>query len=278
MGIDQEYRISLADDYVFKHCMEDVEILKPVLEKLWEKEIREIVEVKKQYHIQPAKDHKSISCDIYARDDRGNIYVVEMQKRPHKGLLERAEFYQGVTIYDQCDLDSALEYSDHPRCYVVFLCCFDVAKIYPTLDFPEFTRVKGCIYGEETKRLCNICNYALIEDKKLQELFKFILNSDTNLHASWYVVQLLQRKVRQMKGEDGMLEVLELNEDMINVIRAEGKFEGEKNGFEKGISLTNASIIMRMIQDQMNLSTIAKYVGLSVPEVEQIIHSVESRQ
>ena len=149
-----------------------------------------------------------------------------------------------------------------------------MAKIYPTLDFPDFTRVKGCIYGEETKRFCNICNYALIEDKELQELFKFILNSDTHLHASWYVVELLQRKVRQMKGEDGMLEVLELNEDMINVIRAEGKFEGEKNG----ISLTNASIIMRMIQDQMNLSTIAKYVGLSIPEVEQIIHSVESGQ
>ncbi|MBR3692930.1 MAG: hypothetical protein IKL88_00230, partial [Erysipelotrichales bacterium] len=65
--IREEYKVSLTNDYVFKHCMEEAEILKPVLEKLWEKKIREIVEVKKQYHIQLAKDHKSISCDIYAR-------------------------------------------------------------------------------------------------------------------------------------------------------------------------------------------------------------------
>ncbi|MBE6114308.1 MAG: Rpn family recombination-promoting nuclease/putative transposase [Erysipelotrichaceae bacterium] len=242
--------------------------------------MREIVDVKKQYHIKPAKDHKSISCDIYARDDRGNIYIVEIQKNPHPELLERAEFYQGISVYNECALSKKLRYKEHPRCYVVFLCCFDVAKIYPTLDFPEFTRVKGCIYGEETKRLCNICNYALIEDKELQELFKFILNSDTNLHASWDVIQLLQRKVRQMKGEEDMFELLEFNEAMISDYYDEGWYdgveEGKNVGMEKGRDMAYFDTIMRMVQDQMSVSTIAKYVDLSIPQIEQIIHSATS--
>jgi len=195
-------------------------------------------------------------------------------------LLERAEFYQGISVYNECALSKKLRYKEHPRCYVVFLCCFDVAKIYPTLDFPEFTRVKGCIYGEETKRLCNICNYALIEDKELQELFKFILNSDTNLHASWDVIQLLQRKVRQMKGEEDMFELLEFNEAMISDYYDEGWYdgveEGKNVGMEKGRDMAYFDTIMRMVQDQMSVSTIAKYVDLSIPQIEQIIHSATS--
>ena len=45
--------VDLTNDFMFKHCFPYKEILKPLLEEVWNKEIGEIVEVIPDHHILP---------------------------------------------------------------------------------------------------------------------------------------------------------------------------------------------------------------------------------
>ncbi|MBE6115179.1 MAG: hypothetical protein E7191_08915, partial [Erysipelotrichaceae bacterium] len=202
--------VDLTNDFMFKHCFPYKEILKPLLEEVWNKEIGEIVEVIPDHHIQPTQEHRSIFCDLYVKDSLGDIYILEMQKNIRKELHRRSICYQAISIFDQCTSKRASEekheYDSVARCYIVFLCCFDVSKIFQNIKFPCLEEVPKAIYRSDSMMFVNIKNYALIENERLQELFKFILHSDTSLHASWYVVQLLWEKVREIRRKESMAE------------------------------------------------------------------------
>ncbi|MBR3693316.1 MAG: hypothetical protein IKL88_02200 [Erysipelotrichales bacterium] len=45
-------------------------------------------------------------------------------------------------------------------------------------------------------------------------------------------------------------------------------------GEERGRDITTHNTVLRMLEDHVSVETIAKYVGLTVPEVEAIAHTV----
>jgi len=185
----QEYQaVNLTNDFMFRQCMNDAKILKGVLEEIWSKEIGELVDIQQDHHIQPTQEHRSIFCDIYARDSKGDIYILEMQQWPQKELRKRSKCYQSISIFDQCTTkrtkEEKIEYSSVSECYIAFLCCFDVSKVFQTMKFPIVEEIPKTVYRSDSMMFVDLNNYSLIENERLRELFKFILNSDTSLHAS----------------------------------------------------------------------------------------------
>ncbi|MBR3693900.1 MAG: Rpn family recombination-promoting nuclease/putative transposase [Erysipelotrichales bacterium] len=270
-----ELELNLSNDFLFKHCMSDVEVLQPVLEELWERKIPMLKEVQINNHIQPTMDHKSVYCDVYVRDIEGNIYIIEMQQSHHAGLLERSEFYQGISIYNECAMGKSIEYKDHSRCYIVFLCCFDVSKIYPHIKFPLLEYIPKTIYKDESKMLVNLKNYERVGNKRLQELFKFILRSDLSLHASWYVIELLQGKLGRLKGDKKRMKAFEFTPTMIDDYRDEGRQVGRMEGRSEGVDSTNESVVSRMIEQKFPIETISKITALSYEKIQEIIDRLQ---
>lgn len=266
--IRKEYEaLNVSDDFMFRHCMRQKDILLPILGELWERKIEDLVEIIHNAHIQPILERPSIHCDIYAKDSKGDIYIVEMQQYKQKEILQRSEYYNALSILEETGKKKGNKrYGNVPNCYIVFLCCFDITSVYPELDFPEFAYIPGVVYGEKNKRFINITRYTDIPNKRLQELFKFILHSDIHLHASWYVIELLQKVVARMKGDRDMMMFY-----MSSQAEREDWFEqGMDIGEERGRIFS----VKRMLEDNMSVETIAKYVGLTVPEVEAIAHTV----
>ena len=50
--------------------------------------------------------------------------------------------------------------------------------------------------------------------------------------------------------------------------------QGMDIGEERGRDITTHNTVLRMLEDHVSVETIAKYVGLTVPEVEAIAHTV----
>lgn len=169
LELKKEYEnLNVSDDFMFRHCMRYKEILLPVLEGIWERKITDLVEISHNAHIQPTQEHPSIHCDIYARDDKGNVYILEMQQYTQKEILQRGEYYNAINILEGTEKRSNKRYANIPNCYIVFLCCFDVTKVYPELNFPKFSYIPGVVYGEKNKRFINISRYTDISNIRLQ--------------------------------------------------------------------------------------------------------------
>ncbi|MBE6114682.1 MAG: Rpn family recombination-promoting nuclease/putative transposase [Erysipelotrichaceae bacterium] len=272
-------RVNLTNDFMFKHCFCSKEILKPLLEELWNKEIGEIIEVVPDHRIQLNEEYRSVVCDIYVRDSYGDIYILEMQQWPQKELRKRSVCYQSISIFEQCTKkkagDEKVKYSSVSECYITFLCCFDVEDVFLKEEFPNLEQVPKVIYRSNNMMFVNLKNYALIENERLQELFKFILNSDISLHVSWYVVQLLWEKVRDIRRKETMAETFYVSQGRLDERYDDGKrigiLLGKQKGRSEGIQIGKMDMIQRMYEDDMSVSMIAKYSGMNVSEVQEII-------
>ena len=91
-------------------------------------------------------------------------------------------------MFDHCTLKEKekekIEYSSVSECYIAFLCCFDVSKVFQTMKFPIVEEIPKTVYRSDSMMFVDLNNHSLIENERLRELFKFILNSDISLHAS----------------------------------------------------------------------------------------------
>ena len=59
------------------------------------------------------------------------------------------------------------KYASISECYITFLCCFDVSKIFEREEFPNLEQVPNVIYRSNNMMFVNIKNYSLIENEKL---------------------------------------------------------------------------------------------------------------
>jgi predicted transposase/invertase (TIGR01784 family) len=52
--------------------------------------------------------------------------------------------------------------------------------------------------------------------------------------------------------------------------------EGAKRGREEGTEQTRTAIAIAMLKDELPIDTVAKYIGLSEAEIEQLTESVSA--
>lgn len=68
-------------------------------------------------------DAKGLRFDIYAEDDHGNRFDIEMQVLDKHNLPQRIRFYQSTLALDSYERGE--NYLQARNAYVIFFCCFD---------------------------------------------------------------------------------------------------------------------------------------------------------
>lgn len=115
--------IDLKNDFMFCTVMRKAEYCKPFLEMLLRIPIRELRYAEKQMTMDIAADAKSIRLDVFAGDEAGTVYNIEMQVQSRENLPRRARYYQDMI--DLNLLDKGHDYSELPNNIVIFVCDFD---------------------------------------------------------------------------------------------------------------------------------------------------------
>ena len=112
---------TIKDSFMFEAVMTDGDNCKELLEMVLGRRLTEI-SVSKEHSIDNNPDYKASRLDIFASDEEGTRYNIEMQVATEHTEL-RSRYY-----HSQMDMDILLAGTDYeylPESYVIFICDYD---------------------------------------------------------------------------------------------------------------------------------------------------------
>ena len=149
--------LTITDDFMFSQVMKDEEICKEVVEIILGIKVGKIEFLTSQHEIEINPEAKSITLDVYLRDEK-KVINVELQNGHRLELPKRSRFYQAAADIDNTQPGGT--YSQMKDNYVIFICTFD-----PFLQGKAFYRFEN---------ICMDCNPPLpLRDGT----YKFFLNT-----------------------------------------------------------------------------------------------------
>lgn len=230
---------TIKNNFVFCAVMCDENHCKDLLERVLEIPI-ERVEVSKEKSIVYHPAFKGVRLDVYAKDEMGTHYDIEMQATQKNFMERRSRYYHSQM--DMSFIATGEDYGKLPNSYVIFVC-----------DFDPFGEKKYCYTFEsicaENKRLVLQDGRQSIflstkgenENEVSEELVKFLKfvgakleDSENDFHDSF--VARLQKSVKHVKESREMEERFMLMEEFLKEERAEARAEGLAEGRAEGLA------------------------------------------
>lgn len=220
--------LTIKNNFMFAAVMTEPDNCRELIERALEIEIDHVV-VDKEKSIIYNPEYKSIRLDVYAKDDVGSHFNVEMQVARTE-IVKRARYY-----HSEIDMDILLagkEYERLPNTYVIFICDYDpfgfgkyrytVKRSFlekPEYDYDDgsytvFLSTKGKNRNDVPKELVSFLEYAGADSTHAEDDF----------HDEY--VKQLQQTVTKIKNdrEMGVRYMLfsELLKDEFQAGKAEG--------------------------------------------------------
>ncbi len=221
--------LTIKNNFMFGAVMCDENNCKGFLERVLQFPIAR-VEISKEKSIVYHPEYKGVRLDVYAKDEQGTHYDIEMQAIQKTAIEKRCRYY-----HSQMDMESLLSgeaYENLPNSYVIFICDFDPfgEKKYcytfenVCLENKELVLKDGCksIFlstrgeneGEVSQALVNFLHFVKADLPESEEDFQ-----------DEFVMEL-QKYIKHIKESREMGERFMLFEELLKDERAEGRVEG----------------------------------------------------
>ena len=276
---------------MFEAVMTDGDNCKELLEMVHGRRLTEI-SVSKEHSIDNNPDYKASRLDIFASDEEGTRYNIEMQVATEHTEL-RSRYY-----HSQMDMDILLAGTDYeylPESYVIFICDYDPLgynKYIYTMnthceELPElkhrdgvhtiFLSTKGNNTTEVPEEIIKFLRYVsagLKESEqdfgsdfatKLQRSVKWIKRSRSkwikrsrSKEREYMVLDEIKKKERREGFEEG-IEI--------------GKEAGIEIGKEAGIEIGQSDIVIRLLQKTHDAKQVSDLLDMLIEAIEKIADS-----
>ncbi len=234
--------IGLKNDFMYCTVMRKAEFCKPFLEMVLGISIRELRYAEKQTSIDIAARAKSIRLDVYANDEAGTVYNIEMQVQPKKNLPKRARYYQD--LIDLNLIDKGYKYSALPNSIVIFVCDFDPFGEGDVLYCYENLRMDGSgipLADGTMKVFMNLRGEERDINGELSALVRYMNTGE----ASTSFTRSLDNEVRVVRSnERWRREYMTLQEAL-----DERYQEGQEEGHSQAVAMIDA-VIQRLISEE----------------------------
>ena len=247
-------KIQIKNDVVFCTIFLDEEDCKELLQRILGVRIVKLRVVLNQKVIKNNIYQKGTRLDIYAEDDEGNMYDIEMQLTNTKELIPRSRYYH-------CEMDghqivTGENYETLKQSIVIFLCDFDLfdrnQSVYtfemrcnedPSLSLEEkrktiFVNLHGNRYGLSEK-LCNLLDY-----------FETSVPTDAFTRS-------LERKVEEVKRNDEWRESFVTIEQKIELEARVAREAGLAKGRAEGEEMKLLEMISKKLAKGKSVAQIA---------------------
>ena len=222
---------------------------------------------------------KGVRLDVWAGDDSGKLYDIEVQTTDQKNLAKRLRYYQ--TAIDVSTLSKGSDYNDLPDTFIIFFCPFDYVKA----GLPMYTFKTMCTEKERlqlpdgTTKV--ILNSKAAGKEKNPELKAFLEYMNGKKSENTFVKEL-ERRIVEIKHNDqrrhDYMIMTAFEADAKRMGRQEGIAQGEARGFAQGIrqgfsdgSYRKALETAKLMKNaNCELDFIMQMTGLSQEEVENL--------
>ena len=101
--------LTIADDFIFCSVMQNTALCKRLLSLVLKHKIGTILTLVRQKHINNYPESKAVRLDLMIKDDKGNIYDIEMQTVNERNLAKRTRYYQ--CAIDDSAINKGIDYN-----------------------------------------------------------------------------------------------------------------------------------------------------------------------
>ena len=280
-------KLTLSNDFLFKHVMLRKRICKHILEELLHTQIADITYLEAEQTLDVYPDSHGIRLDVRIADDTDTHYNLEMQVKNTKNpdtknyvLPKRTRYYQALMDIDL--LQKNQEYDLLPPTYIIFICVFD----FFAKENYVYTFKKRCLEDlelelpdEATIMILNTKGTHGSISKDIKSFYDYVnnhvINSDFTKQIDDEISYLkLDSKVRR---EFMLLEARLLDERREAKAEgiAEGKAEGEAIGLTKGKAEEKTAIAKLMLaKGCYSPQEITELTGLSLEKLEKLNNEI----
>lgn len=276
--------VGLDNSYMFRLVMENKELCQPFIERVLDIKITKLIINQPESSIENSLETRGIRMDIYAEDDQGTAYDLEMQTVNIKqwDLAKRVRYYQSAM--DSKALKKSSNYDQLRQSYIIFICTFDPFG----LNLGKYSFKETCLEataGElildngSTHVFINTTGNTKNLSIDLQNVIKYISSGSVaddytrNLHFS--VVE----NRNDVDKERAYMTVEEYARDvgkhMAEEAHKEGIIIGRKEGLLEGGQLKEKEIIANMLKDGMSEEDILRIVPDATYE---LIESIKNQK
>ena len=260
-------KLTLSNDFLFKHVMLRKRICKHILEELLHTEIADITYLEAEQTIDVYPDSHGIRLDVRIADTANTHYNLEMQvKNPvnratGKFLLpKRTRYYQAMLDTDM--LQKGQDYDELSPTYIIFFCLFDFFQDSQRI----YTFKKRCLENlelelpdEATTMILNTKGTHGDISKDIKSFYDYVNN---HIVTTDFTKQI-DDEISYLKLDTKVRREFMLMEARLLDERREGIAEGEANA--------NIATAKRMLSKGCySLNDIAELTNLSLADVEKL--------
>lgn len=287
-------KLTLSNDFLFKHVMLRKRICKHILEELLHTEIADITYLEAEQTIDVYPDSHGIRLDVRIADAANTHYNLEMQvKNPvnratGKFLLpKRTRYYQAMLDTDM--LQKGQDYDELSPTYIIFFCLFDFfqdsQRIYTfkkrclenmnieladeaVIMFLNTLGTKGDV-SPDIQSLFDYINSNTITSNFTREVAETIveIKNDKKVRDAYMTYEMRMKDLRDEAHAEGLAEG---KAQGLAEGKAEGLAEGKAEGLAEGKAKEKTATAKRLLSMGLSVEDIAKATSLSVEQVEKI--------
>ena len=241
----------------FENNIEDTEYL---LHLILENDKIRVEKVIGQYSIANLQGHSS-RLDIYAVDEEGNHFNVEVQRTNSGAIPQRARYH--ADMIDVNHLAEGEDYAALKDTYVIFITEKDVLKENRLLSRVERIILESGNAFNDGSHIVYVNGAKRGDDSELARLMEdfFCSNPDKMQNKK------LAQRARYLKfNEGGVTEMCELMEELAREEAEKAAKKGEKKGEKKA----RREVAKNLLMDGLSIEQVSKNTRLSHEEVEKI--------
>ncbi len=132
--------LTFADDFMFTKILEqNPELCREMLELILARKLGNLACINREKPIEITADGRGVRFDIYAEEDHGTVYDVEMQNAIIDSLPKRSRYAQ--SMIDLNLIERGAKYQELNQTYVIFICNFN---LFPRIGRHKYSFASLC--------------------------------------------------------------------------------------------------------------------------------------
>lgn len=271
-------KLTLANDFLFKHVMLRKRICKHILVELLHTKIADITYLEAEQTLDVYPDSHGIRLDVRIADDTNTHYNLEMQvKNPVSRtgkfqLPKRTRYYQAMLDTDM--LQKGQDYDELSPTYIIFFCLFDFFEDSQRI----YTFKRRCMENMEIEladeaaiMFLNTLGTNGDVSPDIQSLFDYINNNTVTSNFTREVADTITEIKNDKKVRDSYMTY----EMRIKDTLAEGEAKGRVEGKAEGIAEEKLRVAKLMLaKGSYSPQEIVELSGLSIDDIEKLKHDM----
>ncbi len=247
---DKIAKLCLLDDVFMTAVFDgDTTLTQLVVQIILGRDDLHVVQVTTQKELKNLKGH-SVRLDIYAVDDTGRHYDIEIQRASDGAGSKRARYNLG--LLDAHTLQAGENYDDLSEAYIIFITEQDIlGKGLPMYHVERVIMETGELFGDEAHIV--YANASYVGDDAFGKLMADFRSSDPN---EMHYPELAERTGYWKNSKEGGLGMSNVIEEIVEEMKDDWLNEGEAIGAIKAYKDFGISVdtVIEKVVEKFNLS------------------------